>query len=416
MLLVLIDTCLDTCKDTAGDGVPGPGTDDLLAVAYGTGLPVHAVTVGTVPAGLGVERVHVIRHDLLGDHAPEALGESLAQLVARTRPSALLAAATERGDEVLAQTAARAGLPLATRCVALTPGEPWSLTRVRGGGMLLEDAELTAPVVLATVAPGAASGQRPPPVVGDPDVVEFIPELDPGLARTRVVERVPSSGGVSLATAPIVVSGGRGVGSAEGYAALDELAQLLGGAVGCSRVATNNGWRPHSDQVGLTGTQIAPDLYIACGISGATQHWVGCMNARTILAINTDPEAPMVTRSTYAVLGDLHEVLPAVIDALRARSAGASKPPASELPASELPASELLASESPATESPASESLVSEPSGPQQPAGAQPPGSQPPKTQPAGAQPLESRPTEAGPETEAHPVRPMPAGTTRGVR
>ena len=321
VLLVLIDT-------DAG-GTPGPGTDDLLALAHGTGLPVHAAVVGTEPDGLGLRGVHRIRHDLLTDYAPEAYGESLAQLVAHTRPDAVLAAATERGDEVMAQTAARAGLPLATRCVALRPGEPWTLTRVRGGGMLLEDAELTAPVVLATVAPGAAAGQRPPGYGGAPEVVEFTPRLDPGLARTRVVERVPRTEGVSLATAPVVVSGGRGVGGADGYAVLEELAGLLGGAVGCSRVATNNGWRPHSDQVGLTGTQIAPDLYIACGISGATQHWVGCMNARTILAVNTDPEAPMVTRSTYAVLGDLHEVLPALVEAVRARrSAAEAVPPA----------------------------------------------------------------------------------------
>src|SRR5690606_28160751 len=123
--------------------------------------------------------------------------------------------------------------------------------------------------------------------------------------------------------AGVVVSGGRGVGSAEGYRVLEELAELLGGAVGCSRVATNNGWRPHSDQVGLTGTKVAPKLYIACGISGATQHWVGCMDAKAILAINTDPDAPMVTRSTYSVIGDLHEVLPAVIAEIRARNASA---------------------------------------------------------------------------------------------
>lgn len=324
MLLVLIDT--------EADGTPGPGTEDVLTVARGTGLPVEAVTTGAVPEGLGVRRVHQIRHDLLVDHAPEALGEALAQLLTATDPAGLLAAATERGDEVLAQTAARAGLPLATRCLSLCPGQPWSLTRVRSGGVLLEDAELTAPVVLATVAPGAAVSLSAsvPELVPDPatapDVVEFVPELDPVLARTRVVERVPRAEGVSLATAPVVVSGGRGVGSADGYAVLEELAGLLGGAVGCSRVATNNGWRPHSDQVGLTGTQIAPDLYIACGISGATQHWVGCMNARTILAINTDAEAAMVTRATYAVLGDLHEVLPAVIEEIRARSGTADRP------------------------------------------------------------------------------------------
>ena len=94
---------------------------------------------------------------------------------------------------------------------------------------------------------------------------------------------------------------------------------MLGGVVGCSRVVTNNGWRPHSDQVGQTGTVIAPDLYIACGISGAIQHWVGMMASKTILAINTDAEAPMVTKADYAVVGDLHEILPAIVAEVKAR-------------------------------------------------------------------------------------------------
>jgi electron transfer flavoprotein alpha subunit len=118
---------------------------------------------------------------------------------------------------------------------------------------------------------------------------------------------------VTLATARVVVGGGRGVGSAEGFADLEKLAGLLGGVVGCSRVATNNGWRPHSDQVGQTGTRIAPQLYMACGISGAIQHWVGAMGAKHILAINTDRQANMVAKADYAVIGDLHDVLPAIV-------------------------------------------------------------------------------------------------------
>ena len=118
--------------------------------------------------------------------------------------------------------------------------------------------------------------------------------------------REVQSQGVTLATAPVVVSGGRGVGSADGFEPLEELAELLGGVVGCSRVVTNNGWRPHADQVGQTGTRIAPDLYIATGISGAIQHWVGAMASKKILAINTDPEANMVTKADYAVIADLH--------------------------------------------------------------------------------------------------------------
>ena len=119
-----------------------------------------------------------------------------------------------------------------------------------------------------------------------------------------------------------MVGGGRGVGSADGFAALEELARLLGGVVGCSRAVTNNGWRNHTDQVGQTGTRIAPDIYIACGISGAIQHWVGAMASKRILAINTDPNANMVTKADYAVIGDLHQVVPAITAEIRRRRWG----------------------------------------------------------------------------------------------
>ncbi len=116
-----------------------------------------------------------------------------------------------------------------------------------------------------------------------------------------------------------MVGGGRGVGSQEGFAALEDLAKELGGVVGCSRAVTNNGWRPHSDQVGQTGTRIAPQLYIACGISGAIQHWVGAKAAKNILAINTDTSANMVTKAGYSVIADLHEMLPAITEEVRRR-------------------------------------------------------------------------------------------------
>ena len=156
-----------------------------------------------------------------------------------------------------------------------------------------------------------------------PTIEPFTPVLAEDADRTRIVERVPAEAGSSLVGAAVVVSGGRGVGSAEGFAVLEELASLLGGAVGCSRVVTNNGWRPHSDQVGQTGKRIAPELYIACGISGAIQHWVGMMAAKRVLAINTDKDAPMVTKADYAVIGDLHAILPAVVAELRRRGTGA---------------------------------------------------------------------------------------------
>ena len=139
------------------------------------------------------------------------------------------------------------------------------------------------------------------------------------MQQTLVRDRVTLTEGITLSTAPVVVSGGRGVGSADGFAPLEELAELLGGRVGCSRAVTNNGWRSHADQVGQTGTRIAPEIYIACGISGAIQHWVGAMGSKNILAINIDPEANMVTKAGYAVIADLHEVVPAICDEIRRR-------------------------------------------------------------------------------------------------
>ena len=145
----------------------------------------------------------------------------------------------------------------------------------------------------------------------------FEPELDETVFQVRVSSRIEAESGISLADATVVVGGGRGVGSKEGFSVLENLAELLDAAVGGSRVATNLGWRPHSAQIGQTGTRIAPDLYIAFGISGAIQHWVGCMGAKNILAINTDAEAAMVVKSDYAVIGDLHEIIPAICEELK---------------------------------------------------------------------------------------------------
>lgn len=265
------------------------------------------------------------------DISAEACGMRLARLLMDERPNAVVTPATDFATEAMAHAAAVTNLPLACNCVSAsadTDDDVWTVTRARGGGVLLEDAELTASTKLVTLAPGSVDGdtqRQPTPGPEGPRTttlpkIRDLPEPDGLPTRTRSVERATTSGGgVSLATAPVVVSGGRGVGSAAGFGALEDLAGLLGGAVGCSRVVTNNGWRPHSDQVGQTGTKVSPDVYIAAGISGATQHWAGCMSAKTILAINTDAEAPMVARADYAVIGDAVDVVQAIADELRRR-------------------------------------------------------------------------------------------------
>ena len=141
---------------------------------------------------------------------------------------------------------------------------------------------------------------------------------DPDFLRC-VVERVvqETGGGVSLSDAKFVVSCGRGAGSPEGFAPAEQLAALLGGAVGCSRAVTSAGWRPHTDQVGQTGTKVSPEIYIACGISGATQHMAGCKGAKKLLAINPDAEASIFANADYAVIGDLHEIVTAISAEIR---------------------------------------------------------------------------------------------------
>ena len=270
-------------------------------------------------AAYGVGTVHLATHELLTDYGPEAWGETLAQLVRSNDTTAVTACGTDRGNEVLAQVAARLDEPFVANCLEVRPGGgSWSATRVQWGGSLLEDVTVDAGVYLFSVAHHAQDA-APSSAVGIGTVTPFIPDLDASLTRSVVADRVVRTHGITLTTAPVVVGGGRGVGSAEGFSALEELAEVLGGVVGCSRAVTNNGWRPHSDQVGQTGTRIAPDLYIANGISGAIQHWVGAMAAKNILAVNTDPEANMVVKAGYAVIGDLHQVVPAITEEIRRR-------------------------------------------------------------------------------------------------
>ena len=292
------------------DGAVADTSLQALALA-GTVGEVEAVSVGDGVGGWRIE------HEMLSDYAPAAIAESLAQLVGAEMPAAVIASGTERGNEVMAHLAALLDLPLAANVISVREdGEDWKLTRVRWGGSLLEEATLSAFVKLATVAPHSV--EAAPFDSGSP-AKTFTPELTEAHAVSRVIERVTVSEGITLTTAPVVVSGGRGVGSPEGFGVLEELAGLLGGAVGCSRVVTNSGWRPHSDQVGQTGTRVAPNLYIACGISGAIQHWVGMMASKNVLAINTDSEAPMVTKADYAVIGDLHPILDAIVTEVKRR-------------------------------------------------------------------------------------------------
>jgi len=292
------------------------GDPSLAAAVFADSASVPASAL----AGYGVTDVYMIEPSTLPGYAPQAWGRVLAGLAAETGASAVLAAGTDRGNEVLAHLGAITGLPMAANCTLVTPdgGHAHRLVRHRWAGLLLEEAVMEAPVALFTVATDAvASVPAETPTAIRVHVHK--PELAQDDLRVRAVESPAGAGGASLATARVVVGGGRGVGGADGFAPLEELAGLLGGVVGVSRVVTSEGWRPHKQQVGQTGTKITPELYLACGISGAIQHIAGCAGAKHIIAINTDPGAPILAHADYAVIGDLHQVIPALVAALRSR-------------------------------------------------------------------------------------------------
>ncbi len=284
--------------------------------------PVHAVLIGDEPAATslgayGATRVHVAVHEVLVGGAPDARAWVIGDLAGRLGATVVVGPGTEEGNTVLARVAADAALPFAANCLRVTAGSPVTVLRQRWGGSLGEEAVIHADRAILTVAPHTVPAAA---IEGgwQSGVETFTPEIPAADLVVRVARRIPAAAsGVSLAEAKVVVSGGRGVGSTGGFGPIEELAALLGAAVGCSRAVTISGWRSHTAQVGQTGTRIAPDLYIAAGISGATQHMAGCKSSKKILAINRDPEAPIMTMADYAVIGDLHQVVPAISAEIR---------------------------------------------------------------------------------------------------
>jgi len=305
----------------AGPATPAghAGTGQLAAVVFGDPdrLPLTAL------GGAGVTDVYAVPPSHLDGYAPRAWASVLAGLTAQAGATAVMAAATDRGSEVMAYLGAITGQPVAANCLSVRPAGngTYQLVRQRWAGLLLEDAVLEASPALLTVAPDAppedTAAAAPSP--GEPALHLHQPELTGADLVVRAAETADQGGGVSLATARVVVGGGRGVGGPDGFAPLEELASLLGGVVGVSRVVTSQGWRPHTQQVGQTGTKITPELYLACGISGAIQHMAGCGSAKHIVAVNTDPAAPIMSRADYAVIGDLAEIIPALVAALKDR-------------------------------------------------------------------------------------------------
>lgn len=327
MILVLVE------KDLHGSAVEV----SLEALTFarsladaGGGVPVDAVVVGEVSAGLreqlaayGAREVHLLGGDAFTSFAGAAWAAGIETVLAATRSVAVMAAGTPRGGEVLAHLSARADVPMAANVVSFDGLSPFVVHRQVVGGQAVEAMQVAGRPTMFTVA-GHAVEARPAASPAAAELVEHAPDVPAVDLVARVLsteEPEPDLSG-SLKTARVVVGAGRGAGSEDGFESLLELAELLEAPLGVSRVVTSLGWRPHHEQVGQTGSRISPDLYIPCGISGAIQHWAGCSTAKTILAINTDPDAPMVTKATHAVIGDLHEIVPAINAEIRRRRAG----------------------------------------------------------------------------------------------
>jgi len=308
-------------------GIISPYSLQLLTYAHklagGDSTNVKAVVIGQNVYVLTSELskyspdgIIIIEDERLENFNGEAWAGSIIQLAESKEPSIIMAAATDKGNEVLAHVGAQLDLPMSAYTSEIQGGIEKKITRLRWGSSLLEDLVLTGNPLLITLAINLVKAKE---ISGNPPMIEeFQVELSDKLFRVKLTGREEDADlGTSLTSASIVIGGGRGVGSADGFSVLEALAECIDGAVGGSRVATNNGWIPHTKQVGLTGNRIAPKLYIACGISGAVQHLVGCKGAKKIMVINNDPQAPFFTKADYGVIGDLHEILPAITQELK---------------------------------------------------------------------------------------------------
>jgi electron transfer flavoprotein alpha subunit len=320
MTLVLVETDVSGAIEVS---------QEALTFVLDLGSPVHALVVGDVPAGLvdqlgeyGVESMLHADGPAFTAYAAAAWAAAVVAAASTSGDDVVVAAGTPRGSEVMAHVACRLDVPMAANVVSIDGTGPLQVSRQVLGGSALEELRLDAATAVLTVA-GHACEATSPTSLSTTKVEELDVPVDDADLRARVTRTEagdPDESG-ALKSARVVVGAGRGAGGPNGFGDLLELVELVGGALGVSRVVTSLGWRPHNEQVGQTGSRISPDVYIPCGISGAIQHWAGCSSAKTILAINNDADAPMVTKAHYAVIGDMHEIVPAINAELRRRRA-----------------------------------------------------------------------------------------------
>lgn len=306
------------------DGDVKKVTYELLTLAARIGEPAAVFVGAGVDAALGglaehgATKVYVAELADAADYVTTPSVAALQAAVAAASPAAVLVPSSAEGKEVAARLAVRLGSGIVTDAVDVTADGGVATQQSVFGGSTLVQSTVTHGIPVITVRPNstapvanAAAGTR----------VDLSVELSDADRGAKVVDRVAEerAGRPELTEAAIVVSGGRGVGSPEGFAVVEALADSLGAAVGASRAATDAGWYPHQFQVGQTGKTVSPQLYMANGISGAIQHRAGMQTSKTIVAVNKDPEAPIFELVDFGVVGDLHVVLPQLTEEVKKR-------------------------------------------------------------------------------------------------
>ena len=288
-----------------------------LADALGCGLTALVIGSGVEPiapelAKYGADKILVADDPGFEDYLTDVYTDALAAVIAQESPQTLILGATSQGKDLSSRLAARLQAPLGMDCIGVRKEDDKLIaSRPMYGGKVIADVALDGSPQIVAVRPNAMTVAEN----GREAAVEKL-AIAPGVSKLNLIEKTLESGKVDLTEADIIVSGGRGMGGSD-YTVVEELAAALGGAVGASRSAVDEGWRPHADQVGQTGKVVSPNLYIACGISGAIQHLAGMSSSKVVVAINKDPEAPIFSKADYGVVGDLFEVVPAVTAEVR---------------------------------------------------------------------------------------------------
>jgi len=292
---------------------------EMLTIARGLG-EVSAVVFGEADtaklAEYGAEKVYVASGDDVDGYLVAPKAAVVADLVKRVSPAAVLLASTQEGKEIAGRLAVKLDNGLLTDAVAVDADG--IATQAIFAGSATVKAKVTRGLPIVTIRPNSVTPEAAPAAGTVEQLTVAVSDAD---KLTKVVERVAEKKGSrpELTEASVVVSGGRGVASADNFKLVEELADLLGGAVGASRAAVDSGFYPHQFQVGQTGKTVSPQLYVALGISGAIQHRAGMQTSKTIVAVNKDAEAPIFELADYGVVGDLFKVVPQAADEIRKR-------------------------------------------------------------------------------------------------